>query len=84
MARIQTYNIDSLIEGSDKLVGTDGTIGLELNKTKNFTLGGIKAYTLDEPILTGIFEYTDNADAIANGLAIGAVYRTADLLKIVH
>ena len=29
-------------------------------------------------------EYTDNADAIAGGLSIGDVYRTGDLMKIVH
>lgn len=29
-------------------------------------------------------EYTDNADAIANGLGISRIYRTGDFLKIVH
>ena len=29
-------------------------------------------------------EYTDNADALAGGLSIGDVYRTGDLMKIVH
>lgn len=29
-------------------------------------------------------EYTDNADALAGGLTIGDVYRTGDLMKIVH
>lgn len=33
---------------------------------------------------TGVAEYTDNAAAIAGGLAIGTHYRTGDLLKIVH
>jgi hypothetical protein len=46
MARIQTYDEDTTIEDSDKLVGTDGTAGVDLNKTKNFTLGGIKKYVL--------------------------------------
>lgn len=46
MARIQTYDEDTSIEDSDKLVGTDGTAGVDLNKTKNFTLGGIKKYVL--------------------------------------
>ncbi len=31
-----------------------------------------------------VSEYNDNADALANGLAVRAVYRTGDLLKIVH
>ncbi len=34
--------------------------------------------------IEGIVEYTDNADAIANGLTSGALYRTGDALKIVH
>lgn len=46
MARIQTYDEDTTIEDSDRLVGTDGTAGVDLNKTKNFTLGGIKKYVL--------------------------------------
>lgn len=46
MARIQTYNNDVDIEDADKLVGTDGTIGVNLNKTKNFALGDIKKYVL--------------------------------------
>lgn len=31
-----------------------------------------------------VLEYADNAAAIAAGLAVGRVYRTGDLLKIVH
>ena len=31
-----------------------------------------------------VTEYTDNADALAGGLTIGEVYRTGDLMKIVH
>jgi len=34
--------------------------------------------------VVGILEYTDNADALSNGLTAGAFYRTGDLLKVVH
>lgn len=34
--------------------------------------------------LTGAPEYANNADAIVAGLSVGQVYRTGDLLKIVH
>jgi hypothetical protein len=44
MARIQTYSNDVDVNDLDRLVGTDGTIGADLNKTKNFTLGDIKQY----------------------------------------
>lgn len=34
--------------------------------------------------VTGIVEYADNAAAAAAGLTAGAIYRTGDVLKIVH
>jgi len=34
--------------------------------------------------VTGIVEYVDNAAAAAAGLTAGAIYRTGDVLKIVH
>jgi len=48
------------------------------NNSKKFetTSTGIK--------VTGVSEYADNAAAIAGGLTTGDVYRTGDLLKIVH
>ena len=33
---------------------------------------------------TGAPEYADNAEAILNGLLAGQIYRTGDVLKIVH
>lgn len=33
---------------------------------------------------TNLPEYADNAAALAGGLVIGQVYRTGDLLKVVH
>ena len=34
--------------------------------------------------IVGLSEYTDNAAALAAGLTVGDLYRTGDLLKIVH
>jgi hypothetical protein len=34
--------------------------------------------------ISGVSEYADNTAAIAGGLTTGDVYRTGDLLKIVH
>ncbi|GAG79510.1 unnamed protein product, partial [marine sediment metagenome] len=34
--------------------------------------------------IAGVSEYADNTAAIAGGLTAGDVYRTGDLLKIVH
>ena len=33
---------------------------------------------------TNLPEYADNSAAIAGGLTIGQVYRTGDILKVVH
>ena len=43
MARISTYTIDSLIEGSDKLLGTDANSSSAL-ATKNYTIDSLKTY----------------------------------------
>jgi hypothetical protein len=46
--------------------------------TKKMTLKG------DGTLNITVAEYTDNAAAIAGGLAVGDIYRTGDNLKIVH
>jgi hypothetical protein len=43
MARIGSYTIDSAIEGSDKLLGTDASSSSAL-ATKNYTIDSLKAY----------------------------------------
>lgn len=43
MARIQTYNLDTTINASDKVIGTDGAEGAN-HATKNFTVGDLTAY----------------------------------------
>jgi hypothetical protein len=47
--------------------------------------GGVKLQTTSTGIsVTGVSEFADNTAAIAGGLTTGDVYRTGDLLKIVH
>lgn len=41
-------------------------------------------YTADKHIFNGVAEHADNAAAVTAGLAVGTMYRTGDLLKIVH
>ena len=43
MAKISTYTIDSTVEGSDKLLGTDANSSSAL-ATKNYTIDSLKAY----------------------------------------
>ena len=56
----------------------DGKAELFYNNVSTFetTSAGVK--------ISGVSEYADNTAAIAGGLTTGDVYRTGDLLKIVH
>jgi hypothetical protein len=47
MARISTYTIDSLVEGGDKLLGTDANSSSAL-ATKNYTIDSLKNYILSD------------------------------------
>ena len=56
----------------------NGAVKLYYDGSKKFetTSAGVK--------ITSVSEYADNTAAIAGGLTTGEVYRTGDLLKIVH
>jgi len=41
MAVINTYSNDSVIHGNDKLIGSDGTVGADNGKTKNYTVSSL-------------------------------------------
>jgi len=47
MARISTYTIDSTVEGSDKLLGTDANSNSAL-ATKNYTIDSLKTYIIGD------------------------------------
>ena len=67
------------INGENKAVfNENGSVQLFYNNAQKFqtTNTGIK--------ISGVSEYADNTAAIAGGLTTGDVYRTGDLLKIVH
>lgn len=87
MTKISQYPDDSQITIDDKLIGTDAENDL---KTKNFTFADVISFLqlnlliMNTPSFTGILEYTDNAAALTAGLVAGNVYRTGDVLKIVH
>lgn len=44
MANISTYTLDSSIDLNDKVIGTDGTIGEDQGKTKNFSVSALKNF----------------------------------------
>jgi len=42
MARIETYDLDSVINDADKVIGSDGVAGPNYGVTKNYTVGELK------------------------------------------
>ena len=88
MSKISEYPINALPELNDKLVGTR-IGGNPPNGTYNFTLAELLTLisnnlTATSFILSDVQEYSDNTAAVNAGLENGQVYRTGDLLKIVH
>lgn len=55
---------------------------LETTQNSNFTTGNISI--LNNTTLEGILEFADNTAAVAGGLGVGSLYRTGDLVKVVH
>lgn len=88
MSKISEYpNASAPILG-DKLIGTK-IGGNPVDSTYNFTIAELLALissnlTAASFTISGVTEYADNAAAITAGLNVGQVYRTGDLLKIVH
>jgi hypothetical protein len=54
------------------------------NRQNNVSVGNGSLYVSSGLKLGNISEYADNAAALTAGLVVGEVYRTVDLLKIVH
>jgi hypothetical protein len=58
---------------------------LTSNRTATFkNEGGVVAYMNDIPGQYTLIEYADNAAAITAGLPVGRMYRTGDVVKVVH
>jgi hypothetical protein len=88
MGKISEYPVAAAPILGDKLVGTK-IGGNPVDSTFNFTIAELLALissnlTAASFTISGVTEYADNAAAITGGLNIGQVYRTGDLLKIVH
>jgi hypothetical protein len=88
MAKINEYPINALPELDDKLIGTriggnpvDGTYNFTIAELLTLISSNLTAVSFK---LSNVPEYADNAAALSADLTIGQVYRTGDLLKIVH
>lgn len=88
MGKINSYPINALPELDDKLVGTR-VGGTPPNATYNFTPAELLAlfeanFNAPAIVIANVPSYADNAAAVTGGLAVGQLYRTGDLLKVVH
>ena len=86
--KINSYTIIALPKLDDRLVGTsvDGT---PPNGTYNFTPAELLAlfeanFNAPAIVIADTPQYADNAAALVGGSVAGQIYRTGDLLKIVH
>jgi hypothetical protein len=76
-----TASINSAIYLGQQHLDTDIN---QLYSAKTIGFGAADWELVIKVPLTGAPEFANNADAIVAGLTIGKVYRTGDLLKIVH
>lgn len=88
MGKINSYPINALPQLNDKLVGTR-VGGAPLNATYNFTPAELLSlfeanFYGPAIVIASTPEYADNAAALLGGLVVGQIYRTGDVLKIVH
>jgi hypothetical protein len=88
MGKINLYPVIAVPKLNDRLVGTSVN-GTPKNATYNFTPADL--LTLFEAnfyapgiVIASTPEYADNAAALLGGLTVGQIYRTGDVLKIVH
>ena len=44
MAVINSYSLDTTVDSADKLIGSDGTTGVDAGKTKNFSIGSLASW----------------------------------------
>tara|TARA_Y100000385_G_scaffold156722_1_gene162463 strand:+ start:171 stop:443 length:273 start_codon:yes stop_codon:yes gene_type:complete len=87
MATINSYENDSVINAADKVIGSDGAVGVDQGKTKNFSVSSLTTYvsaqTLSHPIIiTGLIDASSDSDAEDNGVPVGGVYQNSGTLFI--
>lgn len=88
MSKINDYAVISTPQLNDRLIGTR-IAGNPENATYNFTpalLLALYEANLSAPamVIANVPVYADNAGAVTAGLTNGQIYRTGDVLKVVH
>ena len=73
MARISTYALDTVVTGTDKLVGTDAE---DNNITKNYQIDDLVTYVSNNLESLDLDSFADDAAAGSDGLVAGDLYQT--------
>jgi len=73
MARISTYALDTVVNGTDKLVGTDAE---DNNITKNYKVDDIVTYVSNNLASLDLDSFADDAAAGSGGYEAGSLYQT--------
>ena len=68
MASINTYQLDSVIDPNDKVIGTDGTLGVDAGKTKNFTVSSLQTYINANAPIPGLQAVITSGNDYVSGL----------------
>jgi len=55
MARIETYDLDSVINDADKVIGSDGVTGPNYGVTKNYTVAELKDHVISDVTASTVF-----------------------------
>ena len=80
-------NFTNSVTGDILSITGDGKLGVGTTAPHARTtvqINGSAVANMTPLILTNVNEYANNAAALAAGLPVGAIYRTVDVLKIVH
>lgn len=75
MAVINTYANDSTIDANDKLIGSDGTVGADNGKTKNYTISSLAQWVGTDG-LSGVCNLGDVTTSGKVKVAINAISAT--------
>lgn len=78
----RTANISDLVTTGSAAIGGNITGSNNVIALNDVSVGN--DLTVTGKTIIDVPEYNDNADALTGGEVIGTVYRTGDLLKIVH
>ncbi len=82
MARVSNYNTDGTLNADDKWIGTDGAVGTENGKTKNYTVQSVLNYVEANLNQLTLPSAANDSAAASAGVPVGGLYHTSGTVKI--